>query len=75
VPLDARWSREAQLLERPESAQERALEASSVVRGGLEGGVDSPPSAPRESDAFVMPERRDEIGGGIEPDAREPDRG
>jgi hypothetical protein len=61
VPLDARWSREVELLERPESAQERALETISVVRGGLEGGVDLPRSALREGYALVMPERRDEI--------------
>jgi hypothetical protein len=38
------------------------------VRGDPEGGVDSSRSTLCECDALVVPERRDEIGGGIEPD-------
>src|SRR5262245_57962808 len=63
----ARYPR-VQLRERPETAKERALEASSVVRGDPEGGVKSSRSALCEGDALVVRERRDEIGGGIEPD-------
>ena len=67
MPVDRVVARR-QLLERPEAAQERALEASSVVRGEPEGGVDSSRSALGEGDALVVRERRDEVGGGIEPD-------
>jgi hypothetical protein len=50
------------------SGQRRRRSARSVVRGDPEGGVDSSRSALCEGDALVVRERRDEIGGGIEPD-------
>jgi hypothetical protein len=56
------------LLERPEPAQERALEMISVVRRGLEGSVDPSRRALREGDALVMPQRCYEVSGSIEPD-------
>jgi hypothetical protein len=67
VPVDRVVARQ-QLLERPEAAEERALEASWVMRGDPEGGVDSSRSALCEGDALVVRERRDEIGSGNEPD-------
>src|ERR1041385_4727936 len=56
------------LRERPEPAQKGALEVSAVARGECEGGVDASRGALGEIDADVGRKRRDEIGGGIEPD-------